>query len=443
MRKDIPSAEANPHPASDSLPTGVPCTLPPIPSDVEATLRSFEERDSDLETKIADRTAALTQALRASLDANEVKNTFIATLSHELRTPLSGIIGISELLLESSAHSTPNNDLKKILGASRHLLDLVNQVLDLSKIEAGHIHLHRESLELRPLVLEITDLVQPLCDRRRNTLQVTCPEAIGRLDADATKLRQILLNLLSNACQFTEAGHISLTATRCATPSSDLLRIDITDTGIGLTPEQLTRLFQPFSQPHRTGSACDPSGTGLGLCLSRHYARLMGGDITVTSTPHQGSTFTLNLPTQLSCRPIPASPAPSSETPSNGARILLVEDNAMNRDMLARRLTQRGFNLTLATNGAEAIALARSAKPALILMDLSLPLLDGWQATRILKNDPVTAAIPIIALTAHALNEQSPQAFEAGCDDFETKPIALPGLLAKIHALLQPNEARP
>jgi signal transduction histidine kinase len=193
----------------------VPCTLPPIPSDVEATLRSFEERDSDLETKIADRTAALTQALRASLNANEVKNTFIATLSHELRTPLSGIIGISELLLENSAHSTPNNDLKKILGASRHLLDLVNQVLDLSKIEAGHIHLQREPLELRPLVLEITDLVQPLCDRRRNTLQVTCPEAIGRLDADATKLRQILLNLLSNACQFTEAGHISLTATRC------------------------------------------------------------------------------------------------------------------------------------------------------------------------------------------------------------------------------------
>jgi signal transduction histidine kinase/CheY-like chemotaxis protein len=428
----------------------VPCTLPPIPSDVEATLRSFEERDSDLETKIADRTAALTQALRASLDANEVKNTFIATLSHELRTPLSGIIGISELLLENSAHSTPNNDLKKILGASRHLLDLVNQVLDLvnqvldlSKIEAGHIHLQREPLELRPLVLEITDLVQPLCDRRRNTLQVTCPEAIGRLDADATKLRQILLNLLSNACQFTKAGHISLTATRCATPSSDLLRIDITDTGIGLTPEQLTRLFQPFSQPHRTGYACDPSGTGLGLCLSRHYARLMGGDITVTSTPHQGSTFTLNLPTQLSCRPIPASPAPSSETPSNGARILLVEDNAMNRDMLARRLTQRGFNLTLATNGAEAIALARSAKPALILMDLSLPLLDGWQATRILKNDPVTAAIPIIALTAHALDEQSPQAFEAGCDDFETKPIALPGLLAKIHALLQATAARP
>lgn len=443
MRKDIPSAEANPHPASDSLPTGVPCTLPPIPSAVEATLLSFEERDSDLETKIAERTAALTQALRASLDANEVKNTFIATLSHELRTPLSGIIGISELLLENSAHSTPNHDLKKILGASQHLLDLVNEVLDLSKIEAGHIRLHREPLELRPLVLEITELIQPLCDRRRNTLQVACPEAIGRLDTDATKLRQILLNLLSNACQFTEAGHITLTATRCATPSSDLLRIDITDTGIGLTPEQLTRLFQPFSQPHRTGSACNPSGTGLGLCLSRHYARLMGGDITVTSTPLQGSTFTLHLPTQPADRAIPASAAPSSEITSNGARILLVEDNAMNRDMLARRLTHRGFNLTLATNGAEAIALARTAKPALILMDLSLPLIDGWQATRILKNDPVTAAIPIIALTAHALYEQSPQAFEAGCDDFETKPIALPGLLAKIHALLQPTAARP
>lgn len=418
--------------------------MPPSdPSDLEASLRLLEETDSNLEKKIAIRTAALTQALRASLDANQAKNTVIATLSHELRTPLSGIIGISELLLESSLHPTPKNDLEKILGASRHLLELVNEVLDLSKIEAGQIHLHPEPLELRPLVLEITDLIQPLCDRRRNTLQVACPEAVGSLYADATKLRQILLNLLSNACQFTEAGHITLTVTRCAAPCSDLLQIDITDTGIGLTPEQLPLLFVPFSQPHRGGPASNLSGTGLGLCLSRHYARLMGGDITVISTPHQGSTFTLHLPAQPPGRPILASAALSLAIPPNGPRILLVEDNEMNRDMLARRLTQRGFNLTLAADGAEALALARTTMPALILMDLSLPLIDGWQATRILKNDPVTAGIPIIALTAHDLIEESPQAFEAGCDEFETKPIALPRLLAKIHALLQPTAARP
>ena len=412
-------------------------TSPTAPSDLE-------EPDVTLENKIAARTAALSAALRASLEANAIKNTFIATLSHELRTPLSGIIGISEQLLEGSAHPTPQDDLKKILSAAQHLLDLVNDGLDCAKIEAGQVHLHLESIELGTLISEITDLLQPLCDRRRNTLHVVCPEAIGTLFTDATKLRQILLNLVSNACQFTTAGQITLTVTRHVASGSDLLQIAITDTGIGLSPEQRVLLFQAFSQAHRSQPADPSRGTGLGLYLSRHYARLMGGDITVTSTPDVGSTFTLELPAQKPGRPMPiAAAAPASALPATGARLLLVEDDAMNREMLARRLSQRGFNLTLTHDGAQALALARTAKPDLILMDLSLPILDGWQATRILKNGPVTAAIPIIALTAHVPHEGNLPAREAGWDHYETKPIALPRLLAKIQALLPALSAPP
>jgi signal transduction histidine kinase len=262
--------------------------------------RDFARTNIRLEkaTEEADCARQNAEAAKIAADkANQSKSSFLANMSHELRTPLNAIIGYSEMMqeeVEDLGVAELKPDLQKVVAAARHQLGLVNDILDLSKIEAGKMTLSLGDFDIAILVREVASTVQPLMARNSNTLTVECPGSIGSMQADQTKVRQTLLNLLSNASKFTEKGTIRLTALR----SDSTVALTVADSGIGMTPEQLARLFQAFTQAEASTSA-KYGGTGLGLALSRNFCRLMGGDITVTSEYGKGSTFTVTLPLRV------------------------------------------------------------------------------------------------------------------------------------------------
>jgi signal transduction histidine kinase len=247
---------------------------------------------------------ALQEANSQLAEASQHKSTFLANMSHELRTPLNAIIGYSEMLQEEAedlGEETLIPDLQKVNSAGKHLLGLINDILDLSKIEAGRMDLFSETFEVGQLVRDVEAIVQPLMDKNGNTLVVECSDGVGSMEADLTKVRQALFNLLSNAAKFTDHGMISLTVRR---EPDDWLSFSVSDTGIGMTEEQLGRLFEAFSQAEAS-TRSQHGGTGLGLAISRHFCRLMGGDLTVESVYGQGSTFTVRLPALSDERPPP------------------------------------------------------------------------------------------------------------------------------------------
>ncbi|MEO6568832.1 MAG: ATP-binding protein, partial [Opitutaceae bacterium] len=261
----------------------------------------LEESNRTLERKVADRTVDLQKATVAAKEASQAKSAFLAKMSHELRTPMNAIIGYSEILVEDATDRGDEGavaDLRKILGAARHLLGLINDVLDLSKIEAGKMDLYLETFDVAKLVQEVVSTAQPLIDRNRNRVNVDCPANFGQMHADATKLRQILLNLLSNASKFTDHGEIHLLISREQRAEGPSIVLRVRDNGIGMTPEQQGKLFQAFSQADHSTSA-KYGGTGLGLAISRQFALLMGGDISVESAESKGSTFTVRLPVRV------------------------------------------------------------------------------------------------------------------------------------------------
>jgi signal transduction histidine kinase len=263
-----------------------------------AMATQLRESYADLEQKVEDRTREVAEKSRELELASRHKSQFLANMSHELRTPLNAIIGYSEMLQEEAeeiGEQTFLPDLQKINAAGKHLLGLINDILDLSKIEAGRMDLFLETFEVHQLVEEVQAIVQPLVEKNGNTLIIECPDTMGAMHADQTKLRQALFNLMSNASKFTERGTISLTATREVSSGEEWVSFAVSDTGIGMTEEQVGRLFEAFSQAEAS-TRSQYGGTGLGLAISRHFCRLMGGDLTVASTYGQGSTFTVRLP---------------------------------------------------------------------------------------------------------------------------------------------------
>jgi PAS domain S-box-containing protein len=368
-------------------------------------------------TELKQHEAELAAARDAADKANRTKSSFLANMSHELRTPLNAIIGYSEILQENAAdkdEKEPIEDLRKIESAGRHLLGLINNILDLSKIEAGKMDVFIEAVDIQALVKEVLSIVKPLADKSENAIEVICPADIGSFRSDQTKVKQCLLNLLSNANKFTSRGTLALTAAR---EDNSRVCFRVSDTGLGMTKEQLGRLFQAFSQADASTTKRF-GGTGLGLAITKRFCTMLGGDVTAESTPGTGSTFTIMLPDQGDAPVAVASPAPAAA--DGRATVLVVDDDPTVRGLLAKTLEKEGYRVVLARNGVEALALAREYRPRAITLDVLMPHLDGWGALKEFKADAELRDIPVIMVTV--LNERG-MAIPMGAADFVTKPV--------------------
>jgi CheY-like chemotaxis protein len=352
-------------------------------------------------------------------------------MSHELRTPLNAIIGYSEMLQEDAADLGAEqftDDLGKINAAGKHLLELINAVLDLSKIEAGKMELYLETFAIPTLTRDIAAVIQPLAAKNGNRLEVACPDDAGSMHADLTKVRQTLLNLLSNACKFTERGTVTLGVSTETVDGAPWTVFTVSDTGIGMTPEQLTKLFQTFSQAD-AATTRRYGGTGLGLALSRRLCRMMGGDVTVQSEAGRGSTFTVRLPSRVAMTAEePAAPAVADvEAIAHVGTVLVIDDEAAVRDLMQRFLTKEGFRVVVAAGGDEGLRRAREVRPDAITLDVMMPGMDGWAVLSALKADPEIGDIPVIMLT---IVDDKNLGYALGATDYLTKPLDRDRLVA-------------
>jgi signal transduction histidine kinase/DNA-binding response OmpR family regulator len=399
---------------------------------------------------------ALQRARDAAESANRAKSQFLANMSHELRTPLNAVIGYSELLQEEAQDLGVEDllpDLGKINAAGKNLLALINDILDLSKIEAGKVELNLEDFDVGPLVAEVVACIRPLVEKKGNRLVVDCPADLGGLHADPTRLRQCLFNLLGNAGKFTENGTVSLSVRRQTpvlqagareptggrpglqnTPpeGAGWLAFEVRDTGIGMTPEQMRKLFRAFSQADASTTR-KYGGTGLGLAISRKLTQMMGGDIAVESEPGRGSAFTLRLPAHVACqqavpedngtvvlsRPAPQAAAPAAASPGRPT-VLVVDDDPAVRELLDRYLTGEGFQVVAVASGEEAVRAAHEVQPRAITLDVLMPGQDGWSVLSALKADPELADIPVVMLT---LLDDRNLGTALGAADYLVKPF--------------------
>jgi len=357
-------------------------------------------------------------------EASEHKSAFLASMSHELRTPLNAIIGYSEMLYETAKDEGQEEflpDLTKIRDAGRHLLDLINDILDLSKIEAGKMELYIEDVDLGALVEEVRSIVEPLAAANANRLDIVSPAALGAFRTDRTKLKQSLLNLFSNAGKFTQEGRIKLENR----PSDDEISFIVSDTGIGMTEEQQSRLFEAFSQAD-ISTARRYGGTGLGLAITKHFCEMLGGRIAVESAPGQGSTFTITLPDRGR---VAAEVAPLPAGAEEAPLVMIVDDDPNARDFLAAAVRREGYRVVTATDGETALASAREWHPDVVTLDVLMPRTDGWAVLTAFKSDPKLAEIPVIIVTV--LADRS-IAVSLGAAEFLTKPVDRARLAATI-----------
>jgi PAS domain S-box-containing protein len=381
---------------------------------------------------------ALREAKIAAESANSTKSKFLANMSHELRTPLNIILGFTQLLLRDSHPMATHQQehLDTITRSGEHLLELINDILEMSKIEAGRSSLHKTSFDLAQQLQTLSDMWQPKAMAKGLELTLERQAEVPQyIKTDECKLRQVLINLLSNAIKFTETGQISLrvwiepnNGEILAFPESQRLCFEVKDTGSGIAPEELAILFDAFAQTESGHQS--QQGTGLGLAISREFVRLMGGDLTLTTQVKQGTTFRFDIPLAIAqpfhSNTLEGNPPPQQRViglaPNQPSyRLLIVEDRDENRQLLVKLLEPLGFELRQAANGREAIDQWESFAPHLIWMDLRMPVMDGYEATRQIKSRQ--QATTILALTASAFEEERAAAIAAGCDDFIRKPF--------------------
>jgi signal transduction histidine kinase/CheY-like chemotaxis protein len=381
--------------------------------------------------------AEVAKAKEAAETANRTKSLFVANMSHELRTPLNAILGFSEMLQEEAVDRELTEfsaDLQKISTAGKHLLGLINDILDLSKIEAGKMELHLEVFDIPSLIAEVASTIEMQVASNGNSLEVVCPVDIGVMRADSSKVRQGLFNLVSNAAKFTHGGQIRVEAERQTMDGLDWIIFRVSDTGIGLSADQIVRLFQSFTQADASTTRRF-GGTGLGLALTRRFCQMMGGDVTVHSVSGEGSTFTIKLPATI-IESIGEVVLPSGDVASEVAEadsgeedeqpppvrtcVLVIDDDPLQRDLMRRYLRKEGYAVRTASSGAQGLRMARQLLPAAITLDVMMPEMDGWSVLTALKGDLTLRDIPVIMLT---MIDDPERGFTLGASEYATKPV--------------------
>lgn len=384
--------------------------------------QELRELNDQLEELVQERTAELSKARDEAVAASHIKSQFLANMSHELRTPLNAILGYSEMLKEEAEDMNEHgfaDDLGKIHHAGKHLLSLINDILDLSKIEAGKMDLFLENVDIPEMIEEVLATVTPLVEANHNQLEVEYPE--GAIETDITKFRQILFNLLSNASKFTQNGTISLTVRHEAQAEAPGISIAITDSGIGMSQEQIEHIFLAFKQAD-SSTTRKYGGTGLGLAISKRLCQYMGGSITVDSELGKGTTFIVWLPTRSEHRDValPVATQFAGQVQAGSQIVLVIDDDPAMLQLMQRFLSKEDCTVVLASNGQEGIRLARELRPSLISLDVLMPGMDGWSVLTALKNDPELASIPVIMIS---MTDDKNLGYALGASEFLVKPV--------------------